>query len=65
MSRRKEQRLKDLNVKVETVSVTDGEGRLRRAYELILRVVVPAAQSTDLEEKCEEPGIKCSSSEQQ
>ena len=65
MSRGKEQRLKDLKVKVETVSVSDGYGRLRRAYELILRVVVPAVQCTDIEEKCEEPGIKSSSSEEQ
>ena len=65
MSRRKEQELKDLKVKVETVSVTDGEGRLCSANELILRVVVPAVQSNDIEEKREEPGIKSSSSEQQ
>ena len=64
MSRGKEQGLKDLRVKVETVSVTDVEGRLRRAYELILSVVVPTNQCTDIEEKCEEPGIKSSSSEQ-
>ena len=66
MGGRKEQRRKDLKVKVEHVSATEGQRRLTGAYELILRAAVRAdGQCSDIEEMCEDLETKCEPSEQE
>ena len=55
MSGRSEQRREDLKVRVEHVPDADGQGRLTKAYQLILRAAVRARdQSSNVEKSCEE-----------
>ncbi len=66
MGTREEQRRKALKLKIEHVSATEGQGRLTRAYELILRAAVRAdGQYSDIEEMHEEFETKCEPSEQE
>lgn len=54
-----------LKVKIEHVSTPDGQRRLTREYELILKAVRVMGQYPDLEELCEDLGTESGPSEQE